>query len=131
MDSGDAIEGTVRGTYPTFGYASQWAAVLDANEDNHADLYVANAGGGQWRTANQLLLGDGDGGFAAVVVGDAVIAASNTAGVVLERDSFHVIVFDANEDNNDDLFVTQQCLGGLPSSLHAKTAAAGCDCCFR
>ena len=61
-------------------------AAGDFNGDGHVDVFVANGG-----TANELLAGDGKGGFTPVEFGDATAASSTT-------DSRSVVSADFNGD---------------------------------
>eukprot|EP01047_Picozoa_sp_COSAG01_P068388 COSAG01_NODE_9873_length_2315_cov_1.282942_1_plen_679_part_10 len=85
ITSGPAVSGST---------ASTAAVVLFANRDAHPDIYITND-----YTNNQLFVGDGVGGFAAVTSGPAVSGSTQSRGVV---------VLDANKDKQMDLYVANQ-----------------------
>ena len=72
---------------------SSWdVAVADVNGDGHPDIFVAN----MFDQANEVLLGDGAGGFVSMTEGDAIARTDNSYGVA---------IVDVNGDGQLDIFV--------------------------
>ena len=84
VTSGAAVSGSQK---------SRHTAVADLNGDGKADLYTSNHG-----QPNQLLLGDGKGGFTEVTSGAAVSSGSN--------ESRHTAIADLNGDGKLDLYTS-------------------------
>jgi hypothetical protein len=75
---------------------SRYTVVLDANGDERDDLYVCDFYTAAEPRSNRLFLGDGNGGFVPVTVGDAVSGLGLT---------FMAVAFDSNADDKVDLYV--------------------------
>jgi hypothetical protein len=83
---------------------SRHTAVIDADGDNCADLYISNYDNQLFigdfssiRSTNQLFMGNGKGDFT---------ESSDNAAVTSVRESVHSIVLDANGDSHADLYVS-------------------------
>eukprot|EP01049_Picozoa_sp_SAG25_P004265 SAG25_NODE_265_length_10686_cov_15.394163_3_plen_1904_part_00 len=103
---------------------SRRAAIGDLNGDGLPDIFVVNTGENDVGEPNELLLGDGKGGFTAVISGAAVARKDHSRGVAIQ---------DFNGDGLPDIFVANRgernelLLGDGKGNFTAVTSSAAVD----